>query len=224
MSDARTVVFERIRASLAAARAEGPAPVAPDRDGPVPGTPGDLGTPAARTAGFVERLEFVKGHVHRVAAEGEVAAVLARLAEARGARTIAVSDDPRARDAAAATGATLLEPGCPREELLAADLGATGAQAGIAETGTLLLDHAAERHRLASLVPPIHVAVLDAAAIVGTLGDALASLGGRDALARRAVTFVTGPSRTADIELTLVVGVHGPRELHVILIDPPHTT
>jgi len=96
------------------------------------------------------------------------------------------------------------------------DIGISGAQAGIAETGTLLLDSSRERHRLVSLVPPVHIAILDAAKIVATLGEAL-SLMRKDEQVSPIVTLVTGPSRTADIELTLTVGVHGPQELFVII-------
>jgi L-lactate dehydrogenase complex protein LldG len=89
-------------------------------------------------------------------------------------------------------------------------------QAGIAETGTLVLDSSKERHRLVSLVPPVHIAILGASQIVGTLGEALVILR-RDEQVSPIVTLVTGPSRTADIELTLAIGVHGPQELFVIL-------
>ena len=96
------------------------------------------------------------------------------------------------------------------------DIGISGAQAGIAETGTLLLDSSRERHRLVSLVPPVHIAILDASQIVATLGEAL-SLMRRDEQVSPIVTLVTGPSRTADIELTLAIGVHGPQELYVLI-------
>ena len=96
------------------------------------------------------------------------------------------------------------------------DIGISGAQAGIAETGTLLLDSSRERHRLVSLVPPVHIAILDAAKIVATLSEAL-SLMRKGEQVSPIVTLVTGPSRTADIELTLAIGVHGPQELYVVI-------
>ena len=95
------------------------------------------------------------------------------------------------------------------------DVGISTAQAGIAETGTLVLDSACERHRLVSLVPPVHIAIINASAIVETLGDALTLLQRKEI--SPAITFITGPSRTADIELTLAIGVHGPQELYVIV-------
>ena len=96
------------------------------------------------------------------------------------------------------------------------DLGITGAQWAIAETGTLVLESESERHCLTSLVPPIHVCILEAKQIRQTLGEILGILQ-KDL--SRTITFITGASRTSDIELTLAIGVHGPGELHVILID-----
>ena len=100
-------------------------------------------------------------------------------------------------------------------DIFSFDVGISTAQAGIAETGTLILDSACERHRLVSLVPPVHIAIINASAIVATLADALKLL--QKAEISPAITFITGPSRTADIELTLTIGVHGPQELYVIV-------
>ena len=101
------------------------------------------------------------------------------------------------------------------QDIFGYDVGISTAQAAIAETGTLVLDSACERHRLVSLVPPVHIAVVNASAIVETLSDALTLLQKKEI--SPAITFITGPSRTADIELTLAIGVHGPQELYVIV-------
>jgi len=100
-------------------------------------------------------------------------------------------------------------------EIFGYEVGVSTAQAAIAETGTLVLDSAVERHRLVSLVPPVHIAIVNASSIVETLGDALTLLQKKEI--SPAITFITGPSRTADIELTLAIGVHGPQELYVII-------
>ena len=94
--------------------------------------------------------------------------------------------------------------------------GITGAQAAIAETGTLVLCSGAGRPLTASLLPEVHIAIVRSSQIVGTLEEAL-----RDpAIGENSATaLVTGPSRTADIEMTLTIGVHGPGELQVFLID-----
>ena len=110
---------------------------------------------------------------------------------------------------------------CPgAAELFDYDLGLSTAQAAIAETGTLVLESESERHRLVSLVPPVHIAIVEASSIVLTLGEALAVVHGSDfKKLSPTITFITGPSRTADIELTLAIGVHGPQELYVIVKD-----
>ena len=99
----------------------------------------------------------------------------------------------------------------------------SGADAGIAESGTLVLRSGSGRGRLASLIAPVHIAVLRRAQIVRGLGAALALLHehhGRDLFVDSSnLTLISGPSRTGDIELTLTLGVHGPREIHVVLID-----
>jgi L-lactate utilization protein LutC len=92
------------------------------------------------------------------------------------------------------------------------------AQWAIAETGTLVLETKSERHRLVSLVPAMHIAILAAGRILRTMSEALEAVSTTGELSRT-VTFITGPSRTSDIELTLAIGVHGPARLHVIVIE-----
>jgi L-lactate dehydrogenase complex protein LldG len=107
-----------------------------------------------------------------------------------------------------------------KRSLIGASLGVTSADYAIAATGTLVLVSGGEQHRLISLVPPVHVCVLDSARILVDLTD-LFSRASTDHYSRPvpplAMTFITGPSRTADIELSLTLGVHGPRELHVLI-------
>ena len=101
-------------------------------------------------------------------------------------------------------------------------LGITGADVAIAESGTVILLGGAGRPRLASLLPPAHIAVVRPHQLVRGLGEALARLKERYGAAMfddaSNLTFITGPSRTADIELTLTLGVHGPREVHIVII------
>jgi L-lactate dehydrogenase complex protein LldG len=99
----------------------------------------------------------------------------------------------------------------------------SGADVGIAESGTLVLRSGGGRGRLASLIAPVHIAVLRRAQIVRGLGAALALLReqhGHDLFVDTSnLTLISGPSRTGDIELALTLGVHGPREIHFVLID-----
>jgi L-lactate dehydrogenase complex protein LldG len=112
--------------------------------------------------------------------------------------------------------------GLSRDDLFACDAGVTTAQLGIAETGTLVLESSREKNRLLSLVPPIHIALLAAGDICDSLSDVIGRLHATHVspdLVSHAVTFITGPSRTSDIELTLTIGVHGPRTLHIIILE-----
>jgi L-lactate dehydrogenase complex protein LldG len=86
----------------------------------------------------------------------------------------------------------------------------------IAATGTLAQAAAAVEQRLVSTLPRVHVALLDSRRVVPTLGALLAKLGPRDT---RYLALITGPSRTADIERVLTIGVHGPGRLVVLLVD-----
>ena len=105
----------------------------------------------------------------------------------------------------------------PTKDLFNFDVGITRAQAGIAETGTLVLDSSVEHNRLISLVPPVHIAILDAARIYATLGETLAMLQSSGEVSP-AITFITGPSRTGDIEQTIELGAHGPRRMHILVV------
>ncbi len=110
------------------------------------------------------------------------------------------------------------------DNLDAADLDTTDAvlttaTVGIAETGTIVLDHGPGQGRRAlTLVPDRHVCVVRADQVVPDVPDARAPLGGSIA-AGRPLTWISGPSATSDIELTRVEGVHGPRTLHVVLVE-----
>jgi len=112
-----------------------------------------------------------------------------------------------------------------RELLARADLGLSGVDYVIAETGTLVLTSLSGQMRGVSLLPPVHVAVARTSQVIATLADylLLAQVAGSDLSQHltSCVSFVTGPSRTGDIELKLTVGVHGPGELHLVLLDEP---
>ena len=88
--------------------------------------------------------------------------------------------------------------------------------AGIAETGTLVIPGGAGRPLTASLLPGIHIAVLRAADILLSLEQAIRL---PQVASAPATVLVTGPSRTGDIEMTLTIGVHGPKEVHVFIVN-----
>ena len=109
-----------------------------------------------------------------------------------------------------------------REEIRRADMGITGADYALAETGSLVILPRRGLSRLVSLVPPIHVALVRPEDVLESLDDLF--------LLRRLeyhqrggemgsyLNFITGPSRTADIEMTIVEGVHGPKEVHMVIL------
>ena len=97
-----------------------------------------------------------------------------------------------------------------------ADAGVTGALHGVAATGTLVLTYGEGRSRATGLLPDLHVCVLAADRLVATLPEAIERAYAADSPA--ALTLVSAPSATSDIEKVRVVGVHGPRALHVVVV------
>jgi L-lactate dehydrogenase complex protein LldG len=167
---------------------------------------------------FKDNLESVNGHCIIADSESEIARALTTIISNLHAQRIALSDTPSIERIMYMTDLEIEELAIApsSSEIFSFDVGISTAQAAIADTGTLVLDSACERNRLVSLVPPVHIAIIDASCIVETLGEALTLLR-KDNEISPAVTFITGPSRTADIELTLAIGVHGPQELFVII-------
>ena len=116
-----------------------------------------------------------------------------------------------------------------RQRCFSAGVGITGVDFALAESGTLVVSSLTEGTQLASLAPPVHVALYRRDQVVATLEEVLNRLPGRpvsgDPCAPnipnwgRSVVFITGTSRTADIEQILIRGVHGPREVHAILVE-----
>ncbi len=107
--------------------------------------------------------------------------------------------------------------GFSRDAIAAIDVGITSADYALADTGSLVVFTESSESRLLSLLPPCHIAVIEESRIVPSLDDVfrLRPLPGDNS---SAVVIITGPSRTADIEMRLVRGVHGPGEIHVIII------
>ena len=106
----------------------------------------------------------------------------------------------------------------PRSAVDADKVGISGSFCAIAETGTLMLLSGAETPATVSLLPETHIALVDVSRIVATMEDAFALLRTERGSLPRAVNFISGPSRTGDIEQTIVLGAHGPCRVHLILI------
>lgn len=159
---------------------------------------------------FTQELTALGGQVHLVP-EGELSAKLSEFLRSKGVDRVQADE----------TGEKYVS-GIPvsREADPGIRLGVTGALAGIAETGTLLIASGEGCPFTASLLPEIHVAVLRSKDLYASLPQVMNRWEVREA---SAALLITGPSRTADIEMTLTIGVHGPKELHVFVVDDVST-
>lgn len=100
-------------------------------------------------------------------------------------------------------------------------IGVTACFCAVAETGTLMLLSGPDSPATVSLLPETHIALVDTTRIVATMEDAFALLRAEQGDVPRAINFISGPSRTGDIEQTIVLGAHGPCRVHLILIGAP---
>jgi len=164
---------------------------------------------------FAAELSAVDGTPHPGADASAVALELVGPEPA----LVAIEDDPTVEPVALAltnAGHEVVRPSETgyRERLASAALGVTGCTAAIADTGTLMLTADRAHPRATSLLPRSHLAVVRPANLVSSLDEALRRIPDP---APSAVTLVTGPSRSADIEQILTLGVHGPAHVHVVL-------
>ena len=184
-------------------------------------------SPVDLAARFSEALEGVDGQVHL----GDPMQALSEIVDLHGAGPFLSWDDeelcdPRAirfleeAGCARLDGVVPFDPGRRRSHLVRyahVHIGLTGAEAAFAETGSIVLRSGAGRSRMASLVPLVHIALIPVDRVFRSslhwLTETSASIA-----SEANVVFVTGPSRTADIELQLTLGVHGPEHLHVIVV------
>jgi L-lactate dehydrogenase complex protein LldG len=165
---------------------------------------------------FVERLRDYGASV-RVVGQDAVGRAIAEACRERGVERLAV---PTGFPAEWRPDGVEIVPddGLDVRELDALGAAATGSALGIAETGTIVLDCGEGQGRRAlSLVPDVHVCVVRAGDVVDGVPAAMRALAQGLRTSRRAVTFVSGPSATADIEFSRVEGVHGPRQLEVVI-------
>jgi L-lactate dehydrogenase complex protein LldG len=196
----RDVVLSRIRAALGREAVPVEVPRSYRRDG----GPADLEL-------LVDRLIDYRAEVHRCA-RTDVPDVIGKIVPL-GATVVVPPDLPP--EWLPPGVAALPDHGLGADRIGAADGVITAATVAIAETGTIVLDGSPDQgRRILSLLPDLHVCVLSPDQVVASVPEAVARLD-----PRRPLTWISGPSATSDIELNRVEGVHGPRRLHVVLLD-----
>lgn len=176
--------------------------------GPLRELPGDL------VARFRERAEASAATVERVTRMAEVPVAVARYLDAHGLPKSGCVW-PALADLDWQPAGLALEARAARD---ADAVGVTGVFCAVAETGTLMLCSGADTPASVSLLPETHVAVVPAARIVATMEDGWDQARAELGQLPRAVNFISGPSRTADIEQTIVLGAHGPYRVHIVLV------
>jgi L-lactate dehydrogenase complex protein LldG len=216
MSTARDEIINRVRTALG--RKLGDKPAAP----PEPLLRIGAQSLPEQIAAFRKALEALSGTVAETHSREETQAVVKRLLDGR---TAIASAHPLLADQwvteiegvqSGLTGADL------RNACASASVGITSAYCLLAETGTIVYRASAEEPRLISLLPPVHIAVVSARRILGGL-DEMLSMIARPVDDSSAMVFITGPSRTGDIEQILVRGVHGPGQVHVVIVHEEET-
>lgn len=213
---------ERILARLGAGR--GPLPAEPPAPEAWYAAHARRETTAERLQRFRVNIEAAHAEVHLVSKESWLPVLSRVLAEKRLSRLLlspATEHGRRAQAALTDGGIRCRAYDSPVDDWKDAlftevDASLTAARCAIAETGTLVLWPDADEPRLMSLVPPVHVVLLDAAAIHATLFDAMRAENWAAGMPTNTL-LVSGPSKTADIQQTLAYGAHGPKELIVLI-------
>jgi L-lactate dehydrogenase complex protein LldG len=218
----REATLSRVRAALGrhgpddVARAAAHAYIAARGQGPRPALPADL----ARH--FLTRATDMSSTVERVATQSDVVAAVGRYVESLMGASADASQDPRAGvcwPEFAALGWSEAGVSIESRPTLGHDaIGITGCYCAIAETGTLVFVTGTGTPTATFLLPETHVAIVRVDQIVPAMEDAFARIRAEFGALPRAVNLVSGPSRTGDIEQTIVLGAHGPRRMHVVLV------
>ena len=180
-------------------------------------------TPAERLRILGENLEKLRAVVVRVPDPAAAAAWLAALAHDRGWTRVARHGHPLVDAACAGLGEAAHrvdgEAGFDKHSLADCDAGVTACEVLVAQTGSILVSSAACGGRALSILPHVHVVVATPDQVAGTLADAFDLVRERHAgRLPSMLSFITGPSRTGDIERILVLGAHGPKELFLLLV------
>jgi L-lactate dehydrogenase complex protein LldG len=215
LNPAREEILGKVRMALLR-RLDEPAPPLPSSARVAPRAPGDTG---AEVEMLLDEIGKLGGQTRRLTRREEIPSALAELVKAEEIRKatlweVAELAELGLTDILGRLGVEIVSPHVGKHQLAECDLGVTSADAALPETGTLLLRSSPERPRMASLLPRVHLAIVRPSALRADLSQVLA-----DAKQDDYFVFVTGPSRTADIELTVTIGVHGPKAVYVWAIE-----
>ncbi len=220
MSSARSAFLDRVRQAVRQGnRAGSVGPIEPR------GGVGYQGAGPNPAAHFAEALVAAGGVCHLVPDDASASACIMELVLAASATRLLLGRHPlldrlHLQKLLGEAGCKVHDALESRDTLFAADLGISGVDYLVAETGTVVLAAEPNEPRSLSLLPPVHIAVAEQSQLLPDLFDLFEpavweSRGGLPS----GLSLITGPSKTGDIELRLVTGVHGPREIHVVLID-----
>jgi L-lactate utilization protein LutC len=220
MNTTREQMLQRIRDGvLEGNRAGGNPPSIPER-----GQVGYQGAGADPLARFRETFAAGGGQLHVVDDHAGAVMFVLDLVRSRSIRRLLlghgeVLDAVPIVEPLRAAGIEIVDVMAEREEWFRADMGLSGVDYLIAETGSVVLASRREQPRSLSLLPPLHIAVAERRQLLPDLFDLFSSIAPRSEDLPACLSVITGPSKTGDIELRLVTGVHGPGEIHVVLIE-----
>ena len=220
MVNSRDAFLERVRKAVAGGNRAGIVHPLPERNGV--GYQGAGPDPLAR---FQNEWTLAGGQFHLLQDATAAGAKVLELIQAHEARKILLGNDPLLmtldlasilqRHGLEVFQVDRLDQATSREPFFAADIGLSGVDYLIAETGTLVMRSSPDQPRSISLLPPVHIALAERRQLVPDLFDLFPQLGTLPSC----LTLITGPSKTGDIELRLVTGVHGPETVHVLMLD-----
>ncbi len=211
IDSARETILNDVRAALKRTMDSPVAPVPPSARV----APRRAGDDESELNLLLSEIEKLGGQTRRIAGTRQLKAALQELVQAEAIKKATLWQTPdlkqlKVEEALRSIGVEIVSPYASNREVAECDLGVTMADAALPETGTLVLRSSIEKPRTVSLLPRIHLAIIQPNILRADLHHVFDEVKHDDYF-----VFVTGPSRTADIELTLTIGVHGPKMLGV---------
>lgn len=211
MTSSRDEIMNRVRAALSSGNGAPVSPLPPSAHV----APRAAGNMDAEIDLLIAEIEKLSGVARRIAGRDELHVALQELVRAERVKKAMLWQTRELQDLGianvlAAFGVEIVPPDADKRALAECDLGVTGADAVLPETATLVLRTSPEHPQLVSLLPRVHLAIVHPSALRADLHQVFEEVKGDKHL-----VFITGSSRTSDIEKVLTLGVHGPRALYV---------